>query len=87
MYPYDSEEGYKKEVLFSPNVLESAEGLPNNTLLIVTDVVYKSKDGKSSFGDLIMLSNSFVCVGAHYGPKTPSSREAELKGTFMEGFL
>ena len=56
-------EDLKKEVIFSPNVLGLAEDLPNNTLLIFTDVAYKSVDGKSSFGYL-MMSNNPVFVQA-----------------------
>ena len=76
LYAFNSEGDFKNG-LSRPKVLGLPGGYWNNTLLILTEEAYNPKNGRSSFGYLMMLDDSFVCAGGHYGAKLSSSREAE----------
>lgn len=61
-------------MLFRPKITRVAGISFIDLLLVFTNVAYDSKDGKSSFRFLLMMTNPPICAGAHYGLEPTSSK-------------
>lgn len=81
-----SEGIFNKQGCSGPKISRLPSVAFNDVLLIFTDVANHHKDGKSSFGLLLMMNNAPICAHAHYGVLTmgqgslPLNRQRE--GTF-----
>lgn len=76
MCPFNNWREYTKDFFLCPKFSRHPDVACSDTLLVLTDAIYKSKDRKSSYGYVLIMRNSGIGARTNFMPRLSSSKDA-----------